>query len=163
MNRLRTLAAALALTSLGTAAAGDFVITFNVPVEVSRMPQTVKEVVVRCYAIQLHDGTPAGEWSAPLSAAGSYSGTAAVTARIPAEQLWAVQIDTWSCRLMLHVVDPDYVTTYGKGRDFIADAMTASDGRCDNFDSGNGITCAAPGTTASVRVNGRLGQQGGAQ
>lgn len=164
MNRLRTLAAALTLTSLGTAAAGDVVFTFNVPVELSRMPQTVKEVEVWCFAgITPIDGSPSGRWSAPLTAAGSYSGTATVTARIPAERLWAVQDDSWRCKLVLHVVDPDYVTTYGKGRDFLADALSASDEGCTNYASGMGITCAAPGTVTSVRVNGSLFQQGGAQ
>lgn len=160
MSALRPLVAALALTALGSAMAGEVTFTFNVPVEVSRMPQTVKDVMVWCYLGDAY-GTPHGRGGAPLSAAGSYSGTIAVTARVPAESLWGMNDDSWRCKLALHVVDPDYVKADGTHQNVnaVGDAQAANDANC----ASNGTTCAAEGTPATLRISGHLYGQGGGQ
>lgn len=160
MSALRHLVAAFALFALGNAMAGEVAITFNVPVEVSRMPQTVKDVMVWCYIGGAY-GTPQAKGSAPLTTAGSYSGTIAVTARVPAEAFWGMNDDNWTCKLALHVVDPDYVKADGTHMnvDAVGDAQPANDANCAR----NGTTCAAEGTPATLRISGRLYGQGGGQ
>lgn len=160
MNTVKTLAVALALTFMGSAMAGEVAFTFNVPVTVSQMPQTVKDVMVWCYFGDSY-GTPHGLGSAPLTATGSYSGTITVTARVPAMEVLAMRDDSWRCKLQLHVVDPDFVRADGTHMNYNAyvDAQQANEAICAR----NGMLCAAEGTPSTLQVRGNLFGQGGQQ
>jgi hypothetical protein len=157
---LRRFVTVCTLAWLGMAQAAEIPITFNVPVQVSRMPQAVRSVMVWCY-LGSNDGTPQGRGFAPLNESGAYSGTVTVVARIPLEAAWEMRDDSWRCRLVLDITDPDFPLPDGSRGPMAL--VTAAHVHNAPGCSGYGTPCAAEGTAYTLQVSGRLTQQGGGQ